>query len=329
MLYFVTGVVIGAILLLPIILGEFDVWFTKVDEGQIKVVILGGNAVKYIGVIQGFVCDKSSGVITETAGYKPSKGWFGYHFMHYAPWARIHEYNFKWTKRIGKKGGGNDLELRDEKVNSLFHRYQYPIVVDGLETLDQIKVTITVLVMFQATDASLALFPIANWLDVASGHVRSVVRTYIGQLNYQAITSSDSGNKDLIEGIVKLGDEGPDGDVSRALKTLVGTSVVSAAFDEITAEASADLAQALTAKKVATERAAAEVATAEGHAKAITLIADADSDRIRKVYGAIAGANADGAVGASIRMAEAIQETKVSTLVLGNHPGLVLSPKNS
>ena len=339
MSYLLIGAALGFLAILPVILGELGIWFTKVEEGQIKVVILGGNAVRYIGVIQGYKCDSDTGEITEKDTHKPSRGWFGYgyHFMHWSPWAKVHKYEFKWPKLIEKKGGGYEVELRDEEVDSLFHRYQYPVVADDIKTFDQVQIKVIVLVMLQATDASLALFPLANWLAVASGHIRSVVRSYAGKTKYQKIASGE--NEELVEAIMALSRMGPGKTLTKeerdktlailgastdddtALKTLVGTEVISAAVVETPPKTTPELEAALTAKKVAREHAYAEIITAKGHAIAKRAGIEAEINRVEKVYGAII---AVGSGGPQIRMAEAIEDTEVKTLVLGSGAAVTL-----
>ncbi len=329
------GTLIGLVLISPFLLERMGILFTKVPEGQIVVAMRGGKAIRYLGNLPDYQVNPRTGEVSSNPGFMPGSGLLktGFHLMDWAPWTRRLVYRFRWDRMATNKDGIKFLDHRDEEIDSLYHIYQYAVLVDKVITQDNVLVDILIPIMVQIEHAGKALFPKANWLDVTTAYSATIVRDYGGSKKYQEIVDDNDpahASSDLTNKILELSNLGTNGQVSTSLGSLVGIRIISAVVEQIKVQGSQALADALEADKIAKERAKAtltlETAKAEAgliadqkKAEGILALGAAEADRVEKMYGAIGNVpNGD-----KIHLAEAIaKQDKLTHLVLGDKTGI-------
>ena len=300
---------LGLLISLPHLLGSHDVFLTSVKEGTIKVVMSGGKVVRYLANLKNFSIDEKTGEILPPTGWEPFS-LLGYQFMGLNPGAQVHSYKFSYA-RLKLKDGHNTVEAKkDEVVDELYFRSQYATDVEAV-TSDNVKLTLIIQFFMHITNAELALFPKANFLEVMMDHIRAVVRDYVAMRTYDEVMQDQSAGvfTDLITRLMELNTAGPDGNPAGALTTLVGSEIESATVVEVEVEANDKLRAALQKGRIAKEE-----------AEAIKTIAEAEKKRVADVYAAaIAAGGKDAAtMYEADRLAEAIKANpNLTTLVIG------------
>lgn len=147
--------------------------------------------------------------------------WFGVVWVGFPPYL-VFSYKFRWVKYAQREVGPGEtasdkVEMipRDELVSSLFFRYPiYGLVVDNAETgagkghkgLERIQLLLDLVFETETLNPQKTLFRTAGlssageWLSAISREIRDRIRVWIGQINYDLITT----NKDEVENKLQL-----------------------------------------------------------------------------------------------------------------------------
>jgi len=176
------------------ILAEKNVFFTKVAEGEIVVVMHSEKAFKYIGNIESFWVNPKTGKISAKKKTKKQdlvlpRNVLGIYWLGFWPLAKRYEYQFDWNKfakkknESGKETSEYELVPRSEPIDSIYFRASYPIRVIGAETSENVPLTLDLLITTQTINADTALFKVKSpgWLAALTGAVTGVVRDFVGK----------------------------------------------------------------------------------------------------------------------------------------------------
>lgn len=344
-------VVIGGLALFY--LSKQSILWGFIPEGQIVVIMEGGKVKEYLSRINGFWTNPHTGENFEVAKMTPAQirerektedeksliskfleSYLGLHWIGIWPYCRRYEYRFKWSKWSRKeKSSEYELIPRDEVVNSLYFKFTYPIRMEGLETKGKVPLDVTILINTRITNAERALFKTSDWLASVTGAVTAVVRDFIGAKELEEISgeSHENNSNGFFRDIMILNDPNIG---NPSLNKMFGIVIDAVNFIgyEISGEDNARLQKASTEKYVAAQEAEAKAIRAKGNAEATVTEATGKATAIEKLAEAKAKAtklqgeaDADAAerekkakgVNADVAMADAIKNTGVTTLILG------------
>lgn len=341
------GLFVIMVVLMISVMSSRDFLLTKVPEGEIKVIMRGDSISRYISNIRGYSVLETGEVVPANDRNRVRRSphnailfrLFGVEFIGIPPLWSVLRYNFQWNKYSKPDSGSAYIvESRAEEVSSLFMRSNYAIIVDGAETEGKIPLRILLLITTQVTNAHTALFlnKRPDWLAKVTASVKSATRDYTGSVDLNDITRAQNEGHTIPAGtdpvVTKFGScimnlNRSSAGSNSSLSVLAGVEIIAVNFIsyDVDGPIAEELNKVTVLEVTAKEKAKATIIDAEAKAQAIKKVADADKERLEKTYGVISSMPH----GHAIRMAEAIENTKVTTLVLGNavQPTLPLNSK--
>lgn len=346
LLWFAVSIMLFVLLAVGIYkMAENDFCFTRNMSGRIKVIVAGEQVVKFVGWIPGYHVFSHNGEIVslenpddnlkvmvenDTNPVDILFNKLGITFVGIWPFYKVYQYTFKWTEWIKKDGAVENIAVtRDDKTDHLRFRFPYLIKISEVETKGKVPVTIMVLVTPRIVNASRALFESGGeWLTNLSAAVQSATRDWVGMHELEEITQAQNEtNSGYVKYILDLNIPSQN---NQGLEKLFGIQidVINFLSYELAGGAQERLEKATTEQYVAAQEAVAAEEKAKGQAKSITIVAEAEAKAMTIKGSAKAKAVLDllNAIsshpeGAQIEMmrgvAEAIQNSKLTTLVVG------------
>lgn len=208
LLSFVTLIMgLAALALTLYVFSAWDIFFTRVPEGEIVAVMYSGKKHHFIGNITDYWVHPITGQVfredfrdkdgkNPKSGVEMPKQFWGIYWLGPWPMAERYKYEFHWNKWekkdpvTGKEAPEHSAIPRAESVKSIYFRAQYPVQISGCETSENVPLTMTVLINTETVNADSALFKVKSpgWLSALSGQVMSVVRDFVGKHEVLYIT---------------------------------------------------------------------------------------------------------------------------------------------
>jgi regulator of protease activity HflC (stomatin/prohibitin superfamily) len=310
-------------------------FFTTVPAGAVIVIKKGDTPVKYIGNISGKDVNPDTGEIFQKND--PNKPVFtpasnkGFVWMNLYPMYRKHTYNHSWVKYAIKDKTTMKYEFisRDESVSQIKALYPYAVRVSECETSNGIAIDMDLVIGVELTHAGVALFGSSNYLALLTGRVSDVVREYVGRRSLDDVTKetkAETKNEvaldDLIGGILSINEDHSSEGGNPSITSTTGVRINSVNFIGY------QLAPSFEAvKKARIDLDAAKVQTdiAEEGFKKAKKDADGEAYREETVGKAknkpkieLANAMKENPHAKTILIANALENTKIKTLVLGD-----------
>lgn len=243
-----------------------DIFFGMCQQGQIKVITKSGLYHDFFHSVGGY---KKSGnkLIPGDENFDLLRKSTGLCWIGIWPIYKVHSYKFEWeTIRENK------IVSRNEEVNSVFFRFEYPLEFKNLETSDNFKVGVRMQILTETFCPELAIFKARNWLNVIKASIESKVRDFVGNYSFEEIRGQSTelvSNKDgFVRQVIDLSFT-TDTDANPGFEDTVGTRIITANFQGIDADPS--VLQALEAAARAKRDGEAKIIQAEleGRAKVI------------------------------------------------------------
>jgi len=350
-------IMVANLALLIHVLAEYNVFFTKVPEGEIITITHSGKVHRFIGNIKGFWVNPETGEVFEektppTTVKLPSDLFgTGIYWLGFWPFAERYEYMFHWNKYAKRKDGGketSEYELipREEVVSSIYFRAAYAVRISGGETKENVPVTLDLLITTETVNVNTALFKVKSpgWIAALTGAATAVGRDFIGnktvnqlvRLKSEIPKSSVSGkNKTDLQIVfdeLNKSDLGNPGIIEQFGEKITAVNFLGITIDQAQTETHKIAISKYNAERIAEAKIVEEKGKADAAietAKGTRVTADAEAYKIEKEGTAIADAATKLAKAVSsnphasaIAIAEAIKnQTAATTLVLG--PGVV------
>ncbi|HRY62283.1 MAG TPA: SPFH domain-containing protein [Candidatus Paceibacterota bacterium] len=261
---------------------------------------------------------------------------FGISFVGLWPYRKTYEYKFKWTEWV-KRANAAKYEPwpREDKTKHVRFRFPYFIDITEAETKGKVTIDVTLLVTIRIRNASKALFKSGGeWLANVTAAVQSATRDWIGNNTLEDITKTqhESGGSGFVSYVMSLNssEKGNKG----LIETLgVEIDMVNFLSYEISGDGKERIQKATTEQYVAEQEAAAKKARADGdadatiklaeaEARAIEVKGDAKAKAMEKMLKAVHSHPGGVQIEIADRIANGIQNSKLTTLVAGEgaHP---------
>ncbi|MEK7575625.1 MAG: SPFH domain-containing protein [Patescibacteria group bacterium] len=313
------GLKIGSITLLTLLsmlaivvliynLARYNVFFTIVQEGTAKAILRFGKCRKIVMSYKGHYLDAEWNVkkIDEspsveekllrkildwikkiTGGLK----WIGIPFIN-----KVHLYRFEWTSYEQVREGEKTIEkpiTKEEKDISfiLVQDDVYFTFLDKAETKGMIPVDVSLLLTLRVVNPYKALFRIQKWLEATQNRVKPAYRSFTRKKTFEELTEQREAVEDEANSFLK------DSQVDNFIKDTYGVELV--AVEMVKIDPAGEWGTKFTEE-------AAKKWSAEKEKERIETLADADVNRMERVYGKI---TSYGEQGMYIRTVEAIEKT--------------------
>lgn len=331
------GLVICGIALLAILpfltvyaFAQYNIFFTVVLEGQVRGIMVNDKFSRAIMSYEGYIFAHQDRVsypnedpwdivedvrkvsLKQLRNLLPSFMrniyWIGIW-----PFAQGYIYRFQWTRleqTIGKDGEVQNVPKFDDKLIDyvLVKDDIYITPVDRAETNEQIPLDIQLLLTLYVKNPYKALFRVQHWLESARNQIGARVRAFVGTKSYRELTNPEKSEVEAKAGEVLLSDEHLGGILKEIEKNWgVGCRRVQINKIDPGSDLAKNFIEASTILYVTEQKAKANEAEGRGLAARATALYQA----VEKVPG-----------GKEMFIAEAIRDSKISTLVAG--PGGVM-----
>jgi hypothetical protein len=180
-----------------------DMFFTKVETGDMKYVVAGDSWIRTIVNIPTMRLNEDEPQKLEPlGGSKTEQTWlerkFGLYWVGIYPFRKIHKFSIvKERENPEMKQGMNPAEWiqREKKatqVTSLRWKFPRPVMVPDVEFDGNLRATLLVLCKFEVVSPTVPIFiQKANFFDLLSSYVRSAVIEYCQTKTYDKFRKSD------------------------------------------------------------------------------------------------------------------------------------------
>jgi len=309
---FILGIQIGGLLVGLILicfgaiggihlLGKRDIFFTFVEEGTAKAIMKFNGFHKIVMQYENCRLDKEGNVIVlEPEKRKKQKKipklfglgglkWVGIPGIH-----SVYSYRFTWATVKPQKEEREQIERRSELIKHIFVKdYVYLGEVRGAETKSLVPLDISFLITARVINPYNALFRVHDWVNVITSRIEAYFRQFVSQTEYDdLIAKKQEMSGEIMKALTETGILGDEGkfyvDYGIKVKNIEMRDI------EPVGENKKILQEAATKKWVA-----------EKQKDQIVTIADAEVQKINKVYTEI---RKFGEEGLTIRMLESIDK---------------------
>jgi len=186
--------------------------FTKIEFGEIAVVMLGSRPKLYIGKGKDFWVHPKNGEVNWVkdgrlppvpSHIKLPEPWFlGYYWIGFPFIHSLHKWKFRWTDRVKNKATGKyELVTKAAIVQTAFAQAQYTFKLEEIETRDGAVINGVVSYLVRMEDMERALFGIkSGWLETLEDLLASQARDFLGKRNVESLSSfrkTDDSDEDL------------------------------------------------------------------------------------------------------------------------------------
>lgn len=246
----------------------------------------------------------------------PYRGWLrdflgGFYWVGIPFLDQVAQRNQRWmTGRQIKQGenrGAIELQSQEKRVDYVILVDDiYYAAIDGCETSDKFAVRVIIGITMCVGNPRRAWYKIQNWIEATVEQLREPIRLFVGSKEFDKLRDKLTASQELLNDTgIKLRTQFIHDEYGVVVKLIQIADVIPE--DE-------EVRKATHQKYIGEQNAARREAEAEGEAKAITKIADAEAKGIAKRMAARKENDPTG----TYSLAEAIHESKPSTLVLGS-----------
>ncbi len=333
------------LIILAMELGKSNIFFTLIEEGQAKGVIIFGRSDK---CLLSYTARRFKGEVEEGHYHKDSwwdikaleqeedrpedKKFWKYFWYNFAklilfielgglkwvgiwPFYQIYRYNFRWTSLRGQMptdDPGTDYkyeETRSKIIDYILVRQEtYLIDLKGIEDTEQLSVDIKLVWTNQVANPFKALFRVRNWLETSTDRLLTHIRREFSETTWKEFQKGDD-LRDKLQTI--LGE----------IRDMYGVKTIGLEIIDLKPPEEFKVA----AEKIRMAQAEVDVArhTAEAavhEAAAITTKAEAEAGRIAKVMGAAKNLGDDGV---AMKISEDLAKGGKAVVVMGTVKELV------
>jgi hypothetical protein len=170
-------------------LAKKNIFFTFVEEGTAKV-IMKFNA--FYGVImqyQNCTCRKEDDWEVEVPRERPRKRlWGGLYCVGIPGIYSLFSYKFRWATIKTQKKPDEQVDRREETLLHIFVKdYLYLAEIYGAETKGLVSLDISFIVTARVVNPYKALFRVHDWANVIVARIEAYFRQYVATVEYQDI----------------------------------------------------------------------------------------------------------------------------------------------
>lgn len=295
--------VIFSIIAIIYVLASQNIFFTLVQEGRAKAIMRFHKFQRIVMAYRGFKLDKEWNVIslsalTMTPDYwQKFIFWFGLGGLRWVgiPFINsVHEYRFEWSSYEQVEESGKTVEKAITKQESIdFILVQddiYFTFVKEAETKGMVPIDATLLLTLKVVNPYKALFRVQHWLEATLNRIKPAFRSFVAQKEFEQLIAQKEAIEEEVNSFLRQTK------VDEFLRENYGVELV--AIEIVRVDPAGELAIKFT-------EAAAKEWTTKKEAQQILVLADANAERMSKIYDKIISY---GNNGLSIRMMETLEK---------------------
>jgi len=311
----VVGMIIGAVICaIPVLyilsvsvvfsLAKRNLFWTIVQEGTAKAVLRFGKFEHLEVAYKGYELDEDQNVVKEGASNGKSHQRSGLRWIG-IPWIySVHSYGFRW---VAFEQGEQDGKLVQKTIPHEEKGLDYIILQDDVyysflrdaETKDKVPVDVDLLLTIRVVNPYRAMFRVQNWLEATQNQFKPALRGFIATTDFDELISRKEGLAREIEELLQLGSGEGEGTAERTigeyLERHYGVRVKKVGLVRI--DPAGERGEIY-------QEAASKQWEAEKEKDRIEMLADAEVQRLERVYGTIAR---HGQTGEHVRTLEALE----------------------
>ena len=215
-------------------LGEYDLFFTLVEEGQVMAVMVNQKFKKCLISKRGCIFRGKNGLTNEEKKSKKEDEiegdlairlgidewdiipgeeirWYweipfigemliGLHWIGFPPFAKVHTFRFNWvTLEYGtdktQPGKSVPSSRGEEKMDHVLAQdYVYLIKVDDAEDKNLMPLEVSALLTLRTSNPYKAFFGVHNWLETIAGQSGGRMREFVGEKEYTILVTDKGGH---------------------------------------------------------------------------------------------------------------------------------------
>jgi len=274
---------------LPFLIKEMakkDFIFTLVKEGTAKAIMGSGDSgfQRFLWEFKGYKLDDEWNVLNDTdqpnnKRLKQFLGLSGVYFLGIPGLHSVHKYKFRWNSlkqapdSTTKEAGGIYFTSHDEELDYIILQQDvYYARIESAEDKNMVPLNFDVTLPIRINNPYKALFVAQEWLEMTWGIVLPALRRFVAKQEWGDLSQRiQDKEKDFIKDIIQEFNN---------LDNSFGVEIASDKFRIIRISPAGKRAEMY-------EAAATKQYEAEQKAKEIKVLAEAERDRIDKVYGKI------------------------------------------
>lgn len=277
------------------ILAKKDIFFTFVEEATAKAIMKFNGFHKIVMQYENCGLDDEWNIIL-CSPEKPKRRtllgglkWIGIPGIY-----SVHEYKFTWARIKSQKEEKEQIERTTENIKHIFVKdYVYLGEVKGAETKSLVPLDITFLITIRVVNPYKALFRIHDWVNAVISRIEAYFRQFVSQTEYETLIEQKQQMGGQI--MLALEETGMIGDIGKFLVDY-GVKVKNIEMRDI---------DPVGENKKIIQEAATKEWVAKKQKTQVATLADAEVQRIEKVYRKIGEFGEDGL---TIRMLESIDK---------------------
>jgi len=193
------GFIICSTLLIYFGLAPYNIFFTFKEEGTVKIVMRGsdeveektpenvivkvtkgGEAIKLLMQMRGYVADEDWDIVP---GKAPFNWWGALCFVGVWPLDRIYSYTFEWTGT--RQNGDIQYHPRQRLDYILIKDDIYWCNVENAEDYNLVPLNMELLLTLRIVNPYKALFVVQNWLELVINSVKPIARNLATSFSYK------------------------------------------------------------------------------------------------------------------------------------------------
>lgn len=167
-------------------LAKADIFFTFVKEGSAKVILNMGAFHKVVMQYKGLtICKKTNNVVSETKSSLVHRifgglRWIGIPFIN-----TIHRYTFRWITIRPQTG---EVIKREEKLDFILVRDDiYAVEVKGAESEGMVPLDIVLLLTMRSENPYKSLFKAQDWSEMIFNRSEATFREYVSSQSFEKL----------------------------------------------------------------------------------------------------------------------------------------------
>lgn len=277
-------------LVLYFVWARYNILASFVDEGFVKVVVVGGKFRSFLLNYKGKAMDKDWKIISEALpeAIHKDKSWFGMHIIHPLFFGSIYSHVLSWRKYDPKTK--KPVDRREILLQTSVMPYPYYIEATQAEDKNRAPVNILTVVTMQVINPYKALFGITTeWIDVVTPLIQASYVAFTKQTTFsKMITDSNALGDDLFDCIQKVNAPATIS-LFEELKEVYGILIISLDVIDVTG-GDKETDDAIKANALAALRKEATITNATAKAEQIKIEAEAImTANVRKTMGVVIG----------------------------------------
>ncbi len=272
------------------ILAQHNVFFTFVQEGTAKAILRWKRFQRIAMSYRDHELTDAWDIVAAVAAAPTQRRWFGWMAGLYwigIPFVNsVHSYRFKWTSYEEEKAKS------DEKVIDyvLVQDDVYYSFIDEAETKGMVPVNVALLLTLRVVNPYKALFRVQHWLEATQNRIKPAFRSFVALKEFEELTKQKEAVEEELDSFLR-GTK-----VDEFIRDNYGVELV--AVEVVRIDPAGEWAKTFT-------EAATKKWLAEKDKQQIETLADAEVQRLDRVYGKVASY---GDTGLFIRAVEAVEQ---------------------